>query len=341
MNDLIRKANSVKGHLANKKTTYGTRRRRDNEELLEIGDDFVSDEARLLSSKSWRKLALKTQVFTAPDNPLIRTRQSHVSEVVAVSVVASELLGLNTNLVRAIATGHDIGHVPLGHPGEAWMAKKMGKPKFCHEIMGVIVAQKIERKGQGLNLTYETLDGMMRHSGNMASPHMTQEAWLVRYTDKFAYIFADINDIVERMKYPVSKSLISLANEFGTTQRERTTNAIAGLALESFEHGRVSFEHSDLGKKFAELRRLMYHVYPHVTQQNVEEVLSPVLEFLTVLNIGDPLLLLSQLTDKDVVLLADQKVKDMRSLNRTGLSEMIQYMNEIGDIDLCDPDLDW
>jgi len=262
-------------------------------------------------------------------------------EVVSVSVIASEMLGLNTNLVRAAAIGHDIGHTPLGHQGEAWMAKVMDKPRFCHEIMGPIIAQKIERKGMGLNLCHQTLEAMMCHSGNMAKPEMSQEAWTLRYTDKFTYIFHDINDIVGRVKYPASQELLALANEFGNTQRERTTTAISGLVMESTGMGRVSFEHSPLAEKFKHLRTLMYEVYPHVTQQNVEDILGPVLEFLIMLKIGDPFLILALMTDKDVLMINSEPMKDMQLFNRTSVSEIVPYLDEVGPVDLCDPDLNW
>src|SRR3989344_5548040 len=240
-----------RGCLSSLKTTKSRRLHKPekDEDPLDVTNFFVSDEAKLLSSKVFRVLSDKTQVFTLPRSPLIRTRKTHVLEVAAVSVVASELLGLNTDLVRAAAIGHDIGHVPFGHQGEAWMAKAMGRPEFCHEIMGPIISQKIERKGIGLNLTWHTLEAMMCHSGNTARPTMSQEAWVLRYIDKFTYIFHDINDIIIRMKYPVSQELLNLADFFGKTQRERTTTAIAGLVIESEKYKRVSFEHSELGQK--------------------------------------------------------------------------------------------
>jgi dGTPase len=280
-------------------------------------------------------------VFTFPKNSLIRTRKAHVMEVVACSVITSELLGLNTDLVRAAAIGHDIGHVPFGHQGEAWMARAMNNPEFCHEVMGPVIAQKIERHGRGLNLTWHTLEAMMCHSGNTARSGMSQEACVLRHADKMSYIFHDINDIVGRMKYPVSQELISLANFFGTNQRERTTTAIAGLIIESSECRRVSFEYSELGKKFKQLRDLMYQVYVCVTQQNVENTMGPVLDFLKMINIGDPFMLLALMTDKDVASLAAEPMKDIQAFNRTTVSEITPYLREIGAVDLCDPDLNW
>ncbi len=341
INKIWEKADSFRGCLSSSKTTGSRRRYSSDEDHLNVQNLFVSDEAKLVSSKTFRVLGDKTQVFTFPKNALIRSRKAHVMEVVACSIIASELLGLNTDLVRAAAIGHDIGHVPFGHQGEAWMAKAMGHPEFCHEVMAAIIAQKIERRGQGLNLTWHTLDAMMRHSGTTARAGMSQEAWTLRYTDKFTYIFHDVNDIIERMRYPVSQELRELVGIFGTSQRERVTTAIAGLVIESGECGHVSFEHSELGQKFNHLRTLMYEVYVRVTQQNVRYTMEPVLEFLTMLDIGDPFLLLALMTDKDVVMLASEPMKDMQAFNRTAISEIAPYLTTIGKIDLCDPDLNW
>jgi hypothetical protein len=247
-------------------------------------------------------------------------------------VIATEILGLNTDLVRSGSIGHDIGHVPFGHRGEEWMAKAMG-PVIC---------QKIERKGKGLNLTWHTLDAMLRHSGTMARPEMSQEAWVLRFTDKMAYLFADLNDILMRMEYPASHALLDLAATFGKTQRERSISAIAGLVIESAECGRVSFEKSDLGQRFKQLRKLMYEeVYPRVTQQDVGPYMEPVLEMLTTLKIGDPFLILALMTDKDVRSLVNAPMRDMQAFHRTAVNEIVPYLHEIGTVDLCDPDLDW
>lgn len=339
--DVWDKAVSLYGCLAHQKTVISRRRYREDEDPFVIENCFVSDEAKIISGKAFRVLGDRTQVFTFPETPLIRDRKTHTMEVVASSVITSELLGLNTDLVRAAALGHDLGHVPFGHLGERWIAQAMGCPGFCHEVMAPIIAQKIERKGAGLNLTWHTLDAMMRHSGNTAKIGMSQEAWVVRYADKFAYIFHDLNDIVKRMKYPVSQELMDIVNTFGISQRERTTTAIAGLIIESAEHGHVSFEESDLARKFAHMRTLMYEVYPRVTQQNVGDMMGPVFELLSILNVGDPFLLIALMTDTDIAKLASRRIKDMQSFNLTSVSESAPYLKKIGKIDFSDPDLDW
>lgn len=338
----IRKqADSLLGCLSHLRTLEGRRRRdQDEEDPLHISSPFLGDEPKILCSTGYRTLGYKTQVFSHPQNPLIRNRQTHVGEVVAVSVIIAAMLGLNIDLVRAAALGHDIGHVPLGHQGEAWMAKEMGKP-FCHEIMGVVRAQRIERRGRGLNLTWETLDAMMRHSGNFAIPEMSQEAWIVRYADKFAYIFHDINDIGKRLNYPFSKELVDLFSEFGKDQRERTTSAIAALVVESSEMDKVSFEESELGRKFNRIRSLMYDVYPRVTQQNVQDILGPIVDWLKRLGHGDPFLLLALMTDRDVRELSNLTMKDYPAFRQTAAYEVVEHLSDIGEVDLCDPGLNW
>ncbi len=337
---LWEKSVSLRGCLAHLKQMTGKRRYPEREDPFKLPDPFAADEAKLLSSKAFRTLAHKTQVFTLPQNALMRTRQAHVMEVVATTVVATEMLGLNTSLARAAAIGHDIGHVPFGHQGEAWMAKTMGKP-FCHEVMAPIVTQCVERAGRGLNLTFETLEGMMRHSGNTAKEGMSQEAWVLRHTDKFTYIFHDINDIGVRARYPLPQEVVELANEFGSNQRERVSTAISALVVESAEMGKVSFEHSALAQKFKRLRTLMYVLYPRVTQQDVHPAMESTLEFLDMLKLGDPFLLLALMNDKEVAFLTAHPMKDADLFNRLGISEIAPNLEAIGKVDLCDPQLSW
>ena len=292
---LLEKANACVGCLSAIRTVGSHRRHPDPQlgESLAMPDDFQSDEAKLLSCKAFRAMGDKTQVFSFAESAFVRNRLSHVMEVTANAVVASNILGLNTSLVRAAAIGHDFGHVPFGHSGEKWLGEAMGKPDFCHEIMGPIIVQKIERGGFGLNLAWHTMDAMMRHSGTFAKGSMSPEARVLNCADKGGYLFHDINDIFGRMRYSMSPELRETVDFFGENQRERGCTAIAALIVESAEMGRVSFEHSEVAKKFAHLRKLMYDVYFRVTSQDVGVKLGPVLDFLTTLNVGDPFLVLA------------------------------------------------
>ncbi len=334
------------GCLSSRKCLTGRRRHppdKDDDPFILRGQ-FVADEAKTLSSKAARRMGDKTQVLTNPRNPHTRRRSTHVMEVIACSVVVSDLLGLNTELVRAIAVGHDIGHVPFGHQGELWMAEAMGrKGRFCHEIMGVVLAQKIERCGEGLNLTHETLEGMLCHSGDFARDGMTQEAWVVRYLDKAAYIFADWNDIVKRTCFPVPQEVTDAINYFGRNQRERVSTMMAGLIVESAACGKVRFEDSEMALKFKRLRKLMYDIYVRITEQNPGATLGPVLEWLAGTGIANPFVMLALMTDRDVESLADQRMKNFTHLKETAIGELLPQLQKqtITLDDLCDPDLDW
>jgi dGTPase len=299
---------------------------------------FIEDEIKLLCSKGVRRLSDKTQVASLPRNPHIRNRLSHTGEVVACSVNIAQVLGLNTELARAIAIGHDIGHVPFGHAGEHYIAERTNS-RFTHETMGVVIAQHIERKCIGLNLTHEVLEGMLRHSGSNAIEGMTQEAWVVRYADKIAYIFADFNDF-NRMGCPLPKELVELVNQFGATQRERIRNVIINLCRESKEMGKVSFSQTVVAKRFDLLRKLMYGVYPRITMQDPARILDPIYTFLEKLNLGDPRIILGLMTDRDVSYLAERYALCYDHVRNTAVGEIIEHLQG-KKVDCCDPDLDW
>ncbi len=333
-----------RGALAHLKTTTGRRRYENcSSYIISVTDNpFLADEFALERSKGIRRLSSKTQVAVLPQNLYLRDRLTHTLEVVSVGVEIACILGLNTSLVRAIALGHDIGHVPFGHPGEDYLSAKIGRP-FTHEIMGVVVAQHVERHGLGLNLTFEVLDGMMRHSGRNVSKSMTQEAWANRYADKIAYLFADYNDL-QRMQFRhLPERLIKLMNQFGSTQRERTAIAIFELCKESAEEGKVTFEKSEFAKMFHELRSLMYQVYPMVTHQKPAYVLDPLWDLLSGIKGVAPELVFALMSDRDVVALTQTTMPGVLQLNQTSVGELmedIQKLTEKG-IDITNPDLEW
>ncbi|MDR3558486.1 MAG: HD domain-containing protein [Candidatus Pacebacteria bacterium] len=330
----------IRGALAHLQTSEEAayRRREDDEDFLYASNPFVDDMNRILSSKAFRRLSKKTQVVSFPTNPHIRDRMSHTTEVVACATVISDILGLNIHLTQAIAFGHDTGHVPMGHAGEAFLAERSGRP-FSHEVMGVVVAQKIERHMRGLNLTHQVLDGMFRHSGKNFSPTMSPEAMVVRIADKVAYLFADYNDFA-RMGHPLGDELKSLVESFGANQRNRVAETVSAICCESAQKGRVEFADCDAAKRFDRLRSLMYEVYPRITAQDPRRILEPIYDFLEKMNVADPLLLISLMTDQDVGYLAGQFLINTYHIKQTGAGEALDYIKGLT-VDYCDPDLDW
>lgn len=151
---------------------------------------FQRDRDRIIHCKSFRRLKDKTQVFIAPDDDHYRTRLTHTLEVMQIARTISRALCLNEDLTEAIALGHDLGHTPFGHVGERALDKIYGG--FRHNEQSLRVVDKLEKNGQGLNLTIEVRDGILNHSGHRKT--MTLEAKVVQLADRMAYVNHDIDD---------------------------------------------------------------------------------------------------------------------------------------------------
>ena len=344
--------------LAHKKTPDSVARRRqpsksDEDQWMMIrGDDFSVDASgKIATSKALRRLGAKTQVLTANINAHVRKRLTHTFEVANIATVIARILGLNEDLCRAIAYGHDIGHAPFGHLGEAFISEITGKD-FRHATFGVIIAQRIERQGNGLNLTYQVLEGILGHSGSSnvlpgtKGVEISEEAKVVKYSDKISFTLADVNDIFRRTKildlgaFPQIDKLLRLC---GDSQRERVAFYIAGLCRESAEKGYVSFKTSEPAQIFAELKHNMDKVYSLVNLQNSAEILGRVYSFLSKTTlIGDvnPAIVLALMTDDDVLYLYRKDCINVRDFYDCSVAEIIEHLNG-KNIDFSNPDLDW
>jgi dGTPase len=169
----------------------------------ELRTEFQSDLDRIVHSKSFRRLAHKTQVFLAPEGDHYRTRITHTLEVAQVARTIGRALGLHGHLTEAIAMGHDLGHTPFGHAGEAVLAKLV-PGGFHHARQSLRVVEQLERDGAGLNLTAEVRDGILKHSkgkgpiisDSPAVMAMTLEGQVVRVSDIIAYVNHDLDDAV-------------------------------------------------------------------------------------------------------------------------------------------------
>jgi dGTPase len=169
---------------------------------------FQRDRDRIVHSKAFRRLMHKTQVFLSPLGDHYRTRLTHSLEVMQLSRSIARGLSLNEDLAEAIALGHDLGHSPFGHSGEAALSEVLGEyepgARFIHSQQSLRVVMYLERRGEkiGLNLTEEVLDGIAKHSKNkgaLAGYHdvpFTLEGQIVRYCDRLAYINHDIDDAI-------------------------------------------------------------------------------------------------------------------------------------------------
>jgi dGTPase len=157
---------------------------------------FQRDRDRIVHTKAFRRLMHKTQVFVAPEGDHYRTRLTHTLEVTQVSRTVARALRLNEDLTEAIGLGHDLGHPPFGHIGEAvldaCLTERFGR-RFMHHEHSLRIVDRLERDGAGLNLTEPVRDGILGHSGRAPLP-ATLEGRIVRLLDRVAYVNHDIDD---------------------------------------------------------------------------------------------------------------------------------------------------
>ena len=153
--------------LATPSRTAGSRRRR-AEEDCGLRSPFQRDRDRIVHCKAFRRLKHKTQVFVAPEGDHYRTRLTHTLEAVGISRTVARALRLNEDLTEAIGLGHDLGHPPFGHAGEAALDRALRERFgrwFRHNEHSLRVVDVLERDGRGLNLTHEVRDGILNHTG--------------------------------------------------------------------------------------------------------------------------------------------------------------------------------
>ncbi|MDR1764894.1 MAG: deoxyguanosinetriphosphate triphosphohydrolase [Lachnospiraceae bacterium] len=193
------------------------------EELCDIRPEYQRDRDRILHCKAFRRLKHKTQVFLAPEGDHYRTRLTHTLEVAQIARTVAKALALNESLTEAIALGHDLGHTPFGHAGEN-ILNQVCPFGFTHYEQSVRVVERLEKGGEGLNLTWEVIDGIRNHrtSGNPSTP----EGHIVRLSDKIAYINHDIDDAIRARLFAESDLPGELTDILGHTVRERLNTMV-------------------------------------------------------------------------------------------------------------------
>jgi len=311
----------------NSKRKYSKKQYRITE--TETVDPFLNDKIKILESKSFRRLQGKAQVYCRDlnfINPNIRNRGTHTNEVIALSAKIAKNLNLNIQLTEAIAAGHDIGHVPFGHLGEIVFNEYSNK-NFRHHIFSVVIAQKIERKGKGLNLTYETLKGILDHSRGskdiIIKNVMSEEGKAVMFADKIAYTLGDINDAIRMGDF---KKTPKEAKLLGNNQREREYNLIKALTKESKNKKTVSFEDSKEARIFKKLRDYMYKNFYLRQNRNIEkQILRNVINFIKeIIPKMDPLLIVSIMTDYEVQIINKNLEKGIKKELKNKISKQIE-----------------
>ena len=162
--------------------------------------EFQRDRDRILHTKSFRRLKHKTQVFIAPLGDHYATRLTHTLEVTQIARTIARALNLNEDLAEAIAMGHDLGHTPFGHVGEYAM-DELHPGGFRHSRQSLRIVEQLEKDGNGLNLMWETRQGILNHSkprgdflGNGLFDALSLEGQICRISDAVAYLNHDLAD---------------------------------------------------------------------------------------------------------------------------------------------------
>lgn len=178
-------------------------------------NDFQRDRDRIVHSISFRRLRHKTQVFVAPDGDHFRVRLTHSLEVAQIGRTIARALGLNEDLTEALCLAHDIGHPPFGHAGEHALERALadygGFDHNAQTIRTLMFLERVYPRFDGLNLTWETLEGLAKHNGPVLQPgwamreanaafdldlsrHSSLEAQIAAVSDDIAYDNHDIDD---------------------------------------------------------------------------------------------------------------------------------------------------
>nr|ALG05264.1 deoxyguanosinetriphosphate triphosphohydrolase [uncultured bacterium 5G12] len=229
--------------------SYETAGRPSDEDECSVRTPFQRDRDRILHSKPFRRLKGKTQVFIDPAGDHYRTRMTHTLETTGIARVVARALGLNEDLTEAIGLGHDTGHPPFGHAGEAAL------DELLHDQGGFRHNEQSARIAEQLNLTREVIDGILTHTGPQAPT--TLEGKIVRIVDRVAYINHDIDDairygILEEDNLP--RDEIAL---LGPTGGQRIDTLVHDLVEQSAAAGDI-VQSEEIGDAMLSLRAFMF-----------------------------------------------------------------------------------
>ena len=244
------------------------------EQECDIRTPFQRDRDRIIHSKAYRRLMHKTQMFFYPVGDHYRTRLTHTLEVSQIARTIARALRLNEDLTEAIAQGHDLGHTPFGHSGEAVLNDILGH--FAHNEQSLRVVDVLEKNGKGLNLCQEVRDGILCHRSGMKPS--TLEGAVVRYADKIAYLNHDIEDAVRGDILDEQSIPVSIQKVLGSNRSQRFQVLLGDLIEHSLDQDTVQMS-QPVQKAYEQLRAFMFtEVYLNSRAKAEEKKVKHVLE---------------------------------------------------------------
>ena len=258
---------------ANAVKSVDSRGREYAEPPCELRTVFQRDRDRIIHCKAFRRLKHKTQVFLAPESDHYRTRLTHTLEVAQIARTIARALRLNEDLTEAIALGHDLGHTPFGHAGERAL-NQLVPGGFRHYEQSVRVCRFLEKDGQGLNLTYEVLNGIERHTCGPLPE--TLEGQIVRISDRIAYINHDIDDAVRAGVISEEEIEPSIRDFMGHSKSERINTLVKSVVFNSVD--KISVD-SETEKQFDLLHDFLFErVYTNPIAKGEESKVGGIIE---------------------------------------------------------------
>jgi len=221
-------------------------------------------------------------VFLRPAGDHYRTRLTHTLEVSRISRTVARALLLNEDLTEAIALAHDFGHTPFGHAGERVLDEILSdEGGFKHNEQSLRIVERIERSGSGLNLTYETKDGIMCHTGDKIPE--TPEGNVVRIADRIAYVNHDLDDAIRAGIVDGAKIPDEFLSTLGTKHAERVNTIVLDMIEESGRRGEIALS-PEIAETFDRFRTYMYeNVYMNMKakseESKVDGIINELFEF--------------------------------------------------------------
>lgn len=265
------------------------------ENIVHYRPPFALDRDRIFYSGAFRRYTGKTQViyFVSLLDEQLTSRSLHTLSVAQIARTIGRFLSLNTDLIEAIALGHDLGHPPFGHDGEVFLSEisqKYGLGHFHHNIQSLRVVDRIAKKGCGLNLTFQTRDGILSHNGEVHNQKLepdpyknekdlqsyiermqagewvdmmpaTLEGCVVRITDTIAYIGQDIDDAI-RIGLIKREDLPPAATDvLGTSNGQIIDTLVNDVVCNSYQENYICFS-DQISEALFELKQFNYqHIY--------------------------------------------------------------------------------
>lgn len=246
---------------------------------------YQRDIDRVVHSKAFRRLMHKTQVFLRPEGDHYRTRMTHTLEVSRIAGTITRALGLNEDLAEAIAMGHDLGHTPFGHAGEAVLSQCLGKP-FRHNEQSLRVVDVLENDGRGLNLSNEVRMGIIGHTGSYDPG--TLEGRVVRRSDQIAYVNHDIDDAIRAGILRNEDIPKSISSVLGESHRERINTLVCDMIHTSREAGEICMT-PQTNQALRDLREFMFErVYRNPVAKGEETKAKDMLQRLYAYYVENP-----------------------------------------------------